>query len=223
MDNSKLLHDLQGCYEIVREWEAVSYRIYEEQQRYSDTEHRKNKAQESISTVTWIGIIAAIFFGLFGMIYVAIPDGIFGAIMLFGLSAASIVIMLSQIKKRHEIIGECTELLPKIEQAINEANQIAYNYAASLNGNYYLTVVPEDYLSTAAIEFMIAKIRSTHATNLHEAIVLLEQQIQRNEEIARQIQRDQAMLDSLDDIKTAVNLNTLATLNAPRYNVTINR
>ena len=76
----------------------------------------------------------------------------------------------------------------------------------------YFNIVPSDYFSSEMLRYGISVIDRRLATTLQEAFLLLEQELQRQEQMAQHQQMYFAQAEQMERLTNAVNVNTMATI-----------
>lgn len=76
----------------------------------------------------------------------------------------------------------------------------------------YFSIVPADYFSSEMLRYCISVIDRKLATTLQEAFLLLEQELQRQEQMAQQQWLFDAQAEQMERLTNAVHVNTMVTL-----------
>ena len=72
-------------------------------------------------------------------------------------------------------------------------------------------IMPKDYFGTECIAYCIKLFENKLVTNMHEAMVALHNEIQRQEQYERQDAYYNMHMEKMDDLKRAVDINTMVT------------
>ena len=102
-----------------------------------------------------------------------------------------------------------------IQQYTTEAEDCEQKLAYLVNRVYIeelFDIVPKDYFSVAAIEFCLDQIRKKLANTATEAFQQLDAEIKRLEQMEYLEQLNDARAEQLNEIKRAIDLNTLVTI-----------
>ena len=131
--------------------------------------------------------------------------------MIFGGGAFAISTgILVKTKKESDVFEARKPAI--IQQYTEEAEQCGRDMARIAEEIYsenLLDIVPSDYFSVAAIEFCLSQVRKRLASTPSEAFRLLEAEIKRLEQMEYLEQMNEAHLQRLDEIKRAIDINTL--------------
>jgi len=90
-----------------------------------------------------------------------------------------------RIKRYNEIEKDIPILMENINSVMNEAIELGYDF------------IPLDYFSTEAIQFFINAFEKYLARDMHEAALLYEQAIMRNEDLQRQEERHRELMQEM--------------------------
>lgn len=100
----------------------------------------------------------------------------------------------------------------QIEANIQQLQERLRNIAEFASEEGYFDIVPMDYFSSEMLEYCISVIDRKLATTLQEAFLLLEQELRRQEQMARQQSLYDAQAEQMERLTNAVNVNTMATV-----------
>ena len=208
-----LERDFELCLEYAEQLESKRDQRTAAQNGIVFMQSESERLKRKIGICTKISIGGAIAVLIFlitciaakGFVPEMFPLLIFGG----GAFAVSTAILFKTKKESEEfearkpaIIGQYTE---EAEQCGRDMARIAEEiYSESL-----LDIVPSDYFSVAAIEFCLSQVRKRLASTPSEAFRLLEAEIKRLEQMEYLEQMNEAHLQRLDEIKRAIDINTL--------------
>ena len=135
------------------------------------------------------------------------------AIVIFAL------LWLTKAHKLRQLKAENQAKQPEIEreiQSLREQIQIYVDYAYEKG---YFDIVPKDYFSCDMLKYCISVIDRKLANTLQEAFLLLEQELQRQENLSQQQMWHDLQAEQMERLTNAVHTNTMVTMlaNQERY------
>ena len=104
-------------------------------------------------------------------------------------------------RKRQELAAEIQELQGRMRSKLEEGSDKGY-----------YRIVPADYFSSDMLRYCISVIDRKLATTLQEVFLLLEQELQRQEQLEHSQMLYDAQAERLDRLTDAVNVNTMVTM-----------
>ena len=104
-------------------------------------------------------------------------------------------------RKRQELEAEIQELQERMRSKLEEGSDKGY-----------YRIVPADYFSSDMLRYCISVIDRKLATTLQEVFLLLEQELQRQEQLEHSQMLYDAQAERLDRLTDAVNVNTIVTM-----------
>ena len=212
-----LQRDLETCLEYAEEFEAERDRQIQAQDNIicvnNESERLKNKIW-ICSKVTTISAILALI--LLGAIIIYIGRG--GLDLLAWLVVAVVASVVAYyIRKKTEEESKKFEsqkesMIQKYTAEAEESSRNATRLAKEIYQENLFDIVPACYFSTDAIEFCLARVQMKLANSSTEAILQLENEIKRLQQMELMEQMHNEQLNRLDNIRRAVDINTLVTV-----------
>ena len=208
-----LEHDFELCLEYAQMLESKRDQRAAAQNGIVFMQSESERLKRKIGICTKVAIGGAIAILLFvisciaakGFVPELLPFMIFGG----GAFAISTGILVKTKKESDAFEAQKPAI---IRQYTEEAEQCGSDMAHIVEEIYrenLLDIVPSDYFSVAAIEFCLSQVRKRLASTPSEAFRLLEAEIKRLEQMEYLEQMNEAHMQRLDEIKRAIDINTL--------------
>lgn len=178
---------------------------------FMQSESERLKRKIGICTKISIGgAIAALLFVIMciaakGFVPEMFPLLIFGG----GAFAVSTAILLKTKKESEEFEARKPAIIRQYTEEAEQCGRDMAHIVEEIYSENLLDIVPSDYFSVAAIEFCLSQVRKRLASTPSEAFRLLEAEIKRLEQMEYLEQMNEAHLQRLDEIKRAIDINTL--------------
>ena len=208
-----LENDFELCLEYAQMLESKRDQRTAAQDGIVFMQGESERLKRKVGLCTKLSIGGAIAMAFFVFLCIAVKGAIVemfpGLIRSGGVFAISTGILVKTKKESDEFEARKPEL---IRQYTEEAEQCGRDMARIVEEIYsenLLDIVPSDYFSVAAIEFCLSQVRKRLASTASEAFRLLEAEIKRMEQMEYLEQMNEAHLQRLDDIKHAIDINTL--------------
>lgn len=214
-----LQSDLELCLEYAERLEEKREQCTQAQNKIIFINNESERLKKRIKICTTLVTVAVI-----GLLLIAAIMFAFGlketADLFSGVLALSVMLIISFYignKAKKESLDLEAKKGYLIQQYTQEAEDSQRDLARLIEEIYredLLDIVPPDYFSVAAIEFCLTQVRKKIATTATEAFRLLEAEIKRLEQIELLEQMNDAQAEQLEDIKRAIQINTLVTMNS---------
>ena len=131
------------------------------------------------------------------------PCGIFIVSLFNGIKAK---------KESSEFESQKTHLIQQYTAEAEECDREITRLIQEIYREDLFSIVPVDYFYTAAIEFCLTQVRKRLANTAREAFQQLDAEIKRLEHMEHLEQMNYAQMEQLNNIKRAIDINTLVTL-----------
>lgn len=169
-------------------------------------------------------ILAYFFAGIFSSLVLSIIylitmkedifNNVMGLTLILYIPSLCIVHFIRNSARKKKVAEESPILVQRIaelESFIPQAQQNLRDYAMQIKEMGIFNIIPPDYFERDAVDYILLTLRKTLAHNMHEAIMLYEQELNRRRAENLHIQSTNAQLAASQDIVNAVNFNTMIT------------
>lgn len=177
-------------------------------------ERLKNKLRIcTILSAVSAAIVLVVALQLFvGKVIDAMEDLVPLVIVMIVVFAVSFANRFKTKKELQEFESQKPVLIRKYMEDADESENEVHRLIEEIDRENLLDIVPADYFSVAAIEFGLNQVRKKIANTATEAFRQLEAEIQHLEQMEYLQQMNDARIAQLNDVKRAIEINTLVTL-----------
>ena len=212
-----LQSDFELCLEYAEKIESAHLQRVQAQNNIIFMQNNSNRLKNKLRLCTAISALSAII--LFVSVIALISTGIsylVDFLPILVIPSIAFVVSFFNLKKTKTEFAEFESKKPfLIQQYTTEAEDCEQKLAYLVNRVYIeelFDIVPKDYFSVAAIEFCLDQIRKKLANTATEAFQQLDAEIKRLEQMEYLEQLNDARAEQLNEIKRAIDLNTLVTI-----------
>ena len=212
-----LQSDFELCLEYAEMFEAKRDQLVQAQNNIILMQNEGERLKNKLRVCTTLAILSFIAMSFFALMILSEPTINFTELIPFVVvfMVVFIIVLFNRIKMKKESNDFESKKPSLIQQYTANAEKCEREIAKLIREIYdedLFDIVPADYFSTVAIEFCLTRIRTKMATTATEALRQLEAEIKRLEHMEHLEQMNNARMEKLEDVKRAVEINTLVTL-----------
>ena len=217
-----MIEQLKLCYEYADDVETT----LELRQSYWNELENKNalankllSSSDSMKIFKRISICVCLFF-----VFVTLTSGILDnpdlesimiSILYIGVPAFLTILFATKqkanMKKHLQAKQEAEEYAVYIQDQVRICEEDIIETIEEIQDRGLFEIMPKDYFGTECIAYCIKLFENKLVTNMHEAMVALHNEIQRQEQYERQDAYYNMHMEKMDDLKRAVDINTMVT------------
>ena len=212
-----LQSDFEYCLEYAELLEAKKAQQAQAQNNIIFIQNESSRLKNKLKICTVLSVLSAVAILAFVFIMIGAPNANSLEFLPFLIVCAVVfgVSLFNRIKTKKES-DEVEYKKPScLQQYIREAEvceREMVNLVQEIYQEDLFDIVPVNYFSVVAIEFCLNQIRKKMANSAAEAFRQLDAEIKRLEQMEYLEQMNNAKMEQLNDIKRAIEINTLITL-----------
>jgi len=216
---------LVNCLEFIEGVEAIYDEIVQRQEHIAWMQSDENRREDRLGSLRTFCIIAIGFCTLFAGIGLAAGKLLFlqalfspetpACIATWGAIAVITLIVMLCIRssaKLRRLKAENQKKRQELEVQIQELQERMRSKLEEGRDEGYYRIVPADYFSSDMLRYCISVIDRKLATTLQEVFLLLEQELQRQEQMEHRQMLYNAQAEQMERLTDAVNVNTMVTM-----------
>ena len=212
-----LQSDFEFCLEYAEKLEAEHEQRIQAQNNIMCMQNESERLKSKIKVCTTLTVLSAIVSSVLAWIMISIggKEALEGlpALVLFAIVFVVSLFVRMKTKKASDALESKKPLL--IQEYTMEVENCTREITRLVDEIYeedLFDIVPREYFCTAAIKFCLSQVHKKLANTATEAFRQLEAEIKRLEQMEYLEQMHSAQMDQLDDIKRAIQVNTMITL-----------
>ena len=212
-----LQSDFEQCYEYAEEFEEQRDRLTQAQNNIVFMQNESERYKKKLRICTMLCVLSAVvtLFAVLIIIFLHNTSSI-GLLPFLVISVIVFVIsFVNAVKTKKEFRDfECQKpsMIQKYSAEADESMRAMESLLAEIYEENLFSIVPANYFYTEAIEFCLTRIYNKMANTATNALLQLDAEIKRLEQMECWERMHNEHMDGLDNIKRAIDLNTLITM-----------